>query len=206
MQKDRSGPTAPIGYSTVPPGHVAAVVTFLEMRQRPDLGAAAQFPPDFELLSLRGPTLDRYRALFRTVGQDWLWFSRLTMSDDELRSILDDRRVHVFALRRGADDVGILELDFRQPNACELAFFGLISDVIGQGIGKILMHDAIERAWAQEIERLWVHTCTFDHPKAVGFYRNAGFIPYAFEVEVQIDPRLTGAVPRTCAPHVPLLE
>src|SRR4029453_1091173 len=69
------------------------------------------------------PALRRAWSLFRTVGQDWLWYSRLIMPNDELRTILDDFRVSIYAIRRGEHDVGILELDFREPGACELAFF-----------------------------------------------------------------------------------
>lgn len=124
------------------------------------------------------------------------------MPDDKLRAILDDPQVSLFALRQGERDVGILELDFRQPDECELAFFGLASEAVGKGIGRTLMNEAIERAWSRAIKRFWVHTCTLDHPAALGFYRRSGFTPYAFQVEVQPDPRLTGAMPRDCAPHV----
>lgn len=206
MPTNCAGPVLPAGYSRVPPGHVAAVVTFLEMRQRPEPQSARSLPPGFELVPLTRPTPDRYRTLFRAVGEDWLWFSRIVMRDDELRSIIDDPRVHILALRHGGQDAGILELDFREADACELAFFGLAKSAIGKGIGGALMREAIARAWTQPIERFWLHTCTFDHPSAVAFYRRFGFTPYAFEVEVQADPRLTGAMPRHCAPHVPLLD
>ena len=58
----------------------------------------------------------------------------------------------------------------------------------------------------KKIERFWVHTCTFDHPNALGFYQKAGFKPYAFMVEVADDPRFTGHLPRDAAPHIPLIE
>ncbi|HEY1447300.1 MAG TPA: hypothetical protein VGF33_02075, partial [Caulobacteraceae bacterium] len=64
----------------------------------------------------------------------------------------------------------------------------------------------IEEAWSRPIRRLWVHTCTFDHPSALGFYVRSGFAPYAFMVEVLPDPRLTGQLPPDAAPHVPLIR
>jgi hypothetical protein len=67
------------------------------------------------------------------------------------------------------------------------------------------MNSATELAWSKPIRRFWVHTCTFDHPSALSFYLRSGFTPYAFRVEVQADPRLTGALPLTAAPHVPLI-
>jgi hypothetical protein len=68
------------------------------------------------------------------------------------------------------------------------------------------MNEALERAWAQPISRLWVHTCTFDHPNALGFYQRSGFRPYAVMVEVHKDPRLTGHLPREASPRVPLID
>jgi hypothetical protein len=65
------------------------------------------------------------------------------------------------------------------------------------------MQEAIGRAWEQPIERLWVHTCTLDHPRALGFYMRSGFRPYKRAVEIAEDPRLKGYVPLSAAPHIP---
>jgi hypothetical protein len=51
-----------------------------------------------------------------------------------------------------------------------------------------------------------VHTCTLDHPNALGFYLRSGFTPYARSVEIADDPRLHGVLPRSAAPHVPVME
>lgn len=196
----------PLGYSPVPQGCLAAVVTFLEMTSpaRSKSPRRLEFP--YELVPFERSDLAAYRALFRRVGENWLWHSRLTMSDDELRRILDSPQVEIFALRNSGDSVGLLELDFRQAGECELAFFGLADTEIGKGLGRALMNAAIDRAWSKPIERFWVHTCSLDHPDALGFYIRSGFRPYAFQVEVQPDPRLTGHLPRNAAPQVPVLE
>jgi hypothetical protein len=66
------------------------------------------------------------------------------------------------------------------------------------------MDQAIARAWAKPISRFWLHTCNFDHPAALAFYRRSGFTPYKMMAEVMDDPRLTGLLPRDAAPHVPI--
>ena len=198
-------PPLPLGYSPVPPGHIANVVTCLEMLRRPETVAAGGFPPPYRLVPVSTPDITAYRALFRKIGERWMWFSRLIMPEAELAAILHDPKVEVYVLRDGDADVGLLELDFRQDRECELAFLGLAEDAIGKGLGGGLMAAAIATAWARPIERFWVHTCHFDHPAAVGFYIHAGFRPYAYQVEVQVDPRLTGHLPRHAAPHVPLI-
>jgi hypothetical protein len=68
------------------------------------------------------------------------------------------------------------------------------------------MAHALMRAWRAEVTRVWVHTCTLDHPSALGFYRASGFVPFARAVETFPDPRLSGHLPREAAPHVPLLD
>lgn len=194
------------GFHDVPPGMVATVVTHLEMRaaapQRP-----VPAPEGATLHRVTVPDPDWYRDLFTRVGgQDWLWFSRLNMSDATLTAILSDPGVEVWALNRDGRAEGLLELDFRDPGACELAFFGLTPALIGIGAGRFLMNAAIDRAWAQPITRFHVHTCTLDSPQALGFYRRSGFTPIRQQIEIAPDPRLGGKLPRDAGPHIPIFE
>jgi GNAT superfamily N-acetyltransferase len=99
----------------------------------------------------------------------------------------------------------MLELDFREANACELAFVGLVPDLSGQGHGRWLLAEALQLAWREGIERVHVHTCTLDHPAALSAYLRAGFIPYRRAIERFPDPRLLGILPRDCAPQSPLI-
>jgi len=97
----------------------------------------------------------------------------------------------------------IRELSFDE--AAELAYFGLVESAFGSGAGRWLMNEAIGRAWARPIRRLFVHTCTFDHAGAIAFYVRSGFRPYKYGIEVIDDPRLTGVLSREAAPHIPLI-
>ena len=194
-----------LGYSDVPPGHVASVVTCLEMRSKPQQ-ETLPLPEGITLAPLVNVDLVAYRALFRKIGAKWLWFSRLYMADDKLTAILNDPNVEAWVIRDGAEDIGMLELDFSEPGQCELVFLGLVEGTTGKGLGRVIMSRATEHAFAKPIERFWVHTCTFDHPSALNFYIRSGFVPYAFQVEVQADPRLTGHLPADAAPHIPLIR
>ena len=200
-----SNPVLPEGYSLVPKGKLANAVTCLEMREKPEVVAAAE-RSDLSLARMTGPDLDTYRQLFRAIGEEWMWVSRLVISDGELADILRDPRVEIYVLSSGGKPAGMIELDFREPGACELVFFGVTKETIGTGAGRYLMNHALSIAWAHPIERLWLHTCHFDHPNALSFYRRSGFSPYALLIEVADDPRVTGILPRTAAPHVPILE
>jgi GNAT superfamily N-acetyltransferase len=194
-----------MGLTPVAPGELAAIVTSLEMRARPPARALPASP--LRLARWRAPAPDAYRALYRRIGTRWLWFSRLLLDDAALAAIIHDDAVEIYAaVDRGGIEVGLLELDFRQAGACEIAFFGLIPELTGSGHGRWLMAQATMLAWRAGIERLWVHTCTLDHPSALGFYRAQGFVPFARAIEVFADPRLIDVLPRDAAPQIPLLD
>jgi GNAT superfamily N-acetyltransferase len=183
-------------------GELAAVVTFLEMLEPP------QFDIPESTLRLRRvaePTLDQYRALFRKIGAPWLWFSRLALSDTDLAAIIGHPEVHLYEVAAVEAVVGMLELDFREPGQCELAFVGLVPELSGQGHGRWLLAHAVRLAWRDGVKRVHVHTCTLDHPAAVAAYRRAGFVPYKRAIERFTDPRLTGDLPPDSAPQLPLL-
>ncbi len=195
-----------MAYSPIPDGHIAAIVTSLEMTERPPLRPMPA--GELRLERWEAPALEKYRLLYRRVGEPWLWFSRLVMADEELAAIIHNPDVMIWAVtdRRGIE-VGILELDFREVGQCELAFFGLIPALNGKGHGRWLMAMALQAAWARKgVERLWVHTCTLDGPGALGFYIKSGFKPYQRQLETFPDPRLTGHLPREAAPQIPIIE
>ncbi|QFR33012.1 GNAT family N-acetyltransferase [Ancylobacter sp. TS-1] len=192
------------GYTALPPGKIAAVVTLMEMTAPPaplperDTGGLTLEP-------VAAPGVDWYRALFRRIGENWLWFSRLRLADAELAAILTDPQVSVLVLRRGGEEVGLAELDFRVAGEVELAFLGLVPELVGSGAGRFMMNRVLALAWAARPRRVHVHTCTLDHQGAVGFYGKAGFRAYARAIEVADDPRLAGLLAREAGPHAPLI-
>jgi GNAT superfamily N-acetyltransferase len=192
-----------MSYEGVRDGDLVAVVTFLEMRERP---ASAFCASPLSLRHVEHPQPEHYRILFRKVGARWLWFSRLIMDDAKLAAIIDDDNVDLLTvLDESGSEVGMLELDFREAGECELSFVGLVPELSGQGHGRWLLAEAVSRAWREGVTRVHVHTCTLDHPAALGAYRRAGFTPYKRAIERFPDPRLLGILPRNCAPQVPLL-
>jgi GNAT superfamily N-acetyltransferase len=194
----------PDGYSDVPAGKIAAVVTHLEMTKRPVL------PPDPEgawtLRRVHDPDLDWFRGLYRRIGEEWLWFSRLKMTDVELAAMIQSPQVEMHALVHAGRDEGVLEMDFGGAGQCELRLFGVSAKLIGGGAGRWLMNRALELAWARPVHRVWVHTCSFDHPSALAFYQRSGFRAFRRRIEIADDPRLDGTVPRSAAKHVPMIE
>ncbi len=203
---DQRGPvTIRDEYTRVPAGKVAAIVTHMEMKTRPPLSAAKP-SPDYSIRRVARPELGWYRDLYRRVGENWLWFSRLILSDAELSGLIHHPSVEVHALEFEGRDHGILEIDFRRLPEVEISFLGLTGPLIGKGAGRFLLDQALQMVWSRNPKRVTIHTCTLDHPHALDFYRKAGFTPYARSTEIADDPRLMGLLARNAAPHVPIVE
>jgi hypothetical protein len=127
----------PDGFSDVPAGKIAAVVTHLEMTERPTPSPA---PPGlWTLRKVERPDLAWYRDLYRRVGEEWLWFSRIRAADDRLAARLHHPLVETHALVADGRDEGLLELDFREPGACEIGMFGVTARLVGSGAGGFLI-------------------------------------------------------------------
>ena len=187
-------------------GELAAVVTYLEMNHAPSRDCPSSRDCPLSLRLVEDPQPDDYRTLFRLVGAPWLWFSRLVVDDAKLNAIIRHPSVELYAvIDDQQNDVGMVELDFREAAQCELAFIGLVPGLAGQGHGRWLLAEAVRRAWRDGVSRVHVHTCSLDHPAALAAYRRAGFTPFKRAIERFPDPRLLGILPCDCAPQVPLL-
>lgn len=189
----------------VPVGCIAAVVTHLEMREPPAERPTMSDRPGLALVRVPTPDLEWYRGLYRAVGEDWLWFSRLTMTDRQLADLLRNPQVAVYAVRDGAREIGLVELDWREAPDCEVVFFGLVPDATGRGLGAWAMREVQRLAFVQGTARLWLHTCTLDHPRALPFYIAQGFRPFRREIEIAPDPRISGELRRDAAAFHPVI-
>ncbi len=191
------------GLFDVPAGKMPVIVTHLEMQAKPPL---RDLPlPDGVAFRQVTPTVEWYRDIFSRVGRDWVWYGRLLLDEATLATGLESPDVLYFTLSKNGKDEALLELDFRQKGECELAYFGMTDALIGSGAGRYLMNAAISTAWAADITRLHVHTCTNDSAQALGFYIRSGFTPFKRQIEIDDDPRLTGLLPRDAAPAIPII-
>lgn len=193
------------GYTVLPQDKIAFVVTYLEMTEKPDLTPVSR--SDLALEQQEAMSAQAFRDVFRRIGEPWLWFGRLTCADDELEALLAQTTREVYLPMKDGNPVGLLELDFADPQNVELTYFGLTPEVVGGGAGRWLMNQALEIVWGRErTRRFWLHTCTGDSPQALGFYQRSGFVPFKRAIEVADDPRGLGVLPKDAGPHLPFLN
>jgi GNAT superfamily N-acetyltransferase len=171
-------------------------VTYLEMLERP-LRRRAPAPLDkLALMRAEDCTVSFYRYLYNTVGEPWLWFERRIIDDAALAAQIHRPGIEIFVLYVRGVPAGFFELDTAAPRETKLCYFGLVPEFIGRRLGPYLLQAAIDRAWSRPIDRFWLHTSTFDHPKALRVYQQAGFVVYARRAVQFEDPRERGILPR----------
>jgi GNAT superfamily N-acetyltransferase len=178
-------------------GRLSDVITYLEMTARPTRPTLPIPAGKLALIRLEHCTTSYYRYLYQAVGERWLWFERRVWSDEHLADVIGKPEIEIFVLYVGGVPAGYFELDRSNADEVELCYFGLVFDFIGRGYGNFLLNAAVESAWQRNPRRVWVHTCTYDHPRALGVYQRAGFSVYKRDPITFPDPRLTGALPRS---------
>ena len=189
----------------VPAGKLYTVVTHLAMETPPSTLVPPPPPaPGVTLERRRAVAVGDYLRLYRAIGDDWLWWSRLTWDEAELAIQLasDETEIHVAAA--DGEEIGLIELNLQPAPDIEIRYFGIIPSRIGAGLGSWLLAHALAAAWRHRPQRVILNTCTLDHPGALAFYQRHGFAITRSEVDIVDDPRLTGLLPRDTAPHIPL--
>jgi len=121
------------------------------------------------------------RRFYTTVGADWTWTDRIAWSDEQWQSYAVRPGLDTYVARIEGTEIGYFELDQQARGQTEIAYFGLLPAAIGQGLGGQLLCRAIEQAWQDRATRIWVHTCTLDHPQALANYRARGMRLYKQE-------------------------
>jgi GNAT superfamily N-acetyltransferase len=193
----------PNGYYQLPPGKMANAVTWMELT---DLSRKAEPAPDgYALRRLGREDAALHRKLYRDIGEPWLWSGLLMKSKSEMEAYLADPKVLSFAAFDGGKAIGMLDLEVSREGI-EIVYFGLAPAYTGKGAGGWLMAETIRITREAGQLRLWLHTCNFDHPRAISFYQKQGFAIYAQGFEIMDDPRRDGLLPRGAAPHVPRLD
>jgi len=149
--------------------------TYLEMNSAADLAGGGVAPPaGARLEPVEWVPASLWRYLYSEVGREWHWRDRLEWTDDEIRAYLSGA-ITLWLLSFGGAPAGYFELKRCDDGSVEIAYFGLLPDFVGKGLGRFLLVRAIEEAWALKPSKVWLHTCTLDHPAALPNYLARGF-------------------------------
>lgn len=158
-----------------------ATRTYLEMRDRRALRPSRVEDPTVRVEQVFQCPISFWRYLYSEVGRQYHWVDRLVWTDAQAREYLDDPAVSLWLLTVAGAPAGYFELKRDEDDGVEIAYFGLLPEFTGRGLGRHLLTEAVERAWEVGARRVWLHTCTLDHPAALPNYLARGFSVYKEE-------------------------
>ncbi len=187
-------------------GRYRSVVTYLEMRSPGTIPPPEPPRPGVTAKRWFDPEVDEYLELFHRVGDQWLWHGRLNAGRDGIARLIRSDDYEIWRLWADGEVAGLGEFDRSEPGEVKIEYFGLLPERIGGGLGGFLLRTLLHQAARPGTDRIWLHTCTEDHPRAVAVYRYFGFRAYDEEVEWVHDPRLRGLLPRSAGSHVTIPE
>ena len=156
--------------------------TYLEMTSPAEQGETMP-PAGFVVQRVEACPPSFFRYLYTEVGRPHHWSDRLGWSDDRIREYLGGP-ITFWVAYAGGVPAGYFELKRGDDGSVEIAYFGLLPDFVGVGLGKALLARAVREAWALGPKRVWLHTCTLDHPSALPNYLKRGFRPIRQETYV----------------------
>jgi len=170
----------------LPPGYrlIPVRTTYLEMRSRPQTEPVA-LPESCAVERWEKPDTNAYRDLFSAVGGEWGWSGRLILKENELQAVLQAQANEIYRIFVAGQTAGFAELDLAIAGQAEISYFGLLPGFIGRGLGKFFLDWTIRKAWEGGTERVWLHTCQYDHAGALAVYLKAGFSVFKKQIEMQ---------------------
>ena len=148
---------------------------YLELRGVSELKPSGSDVPELEIREARIASPELGRFLYTAVGRGWGWTDRLSWSDAKWLAHLERPEVEVWIAHLDGVIAGYVELEWQPEESVEIVYFGLLRQFMGRGIGGFLLSDTVERAFQKGAQRVWLHTCSLDSPRAIENYRARGF-------------------------------
>ena len=153
---------------------------YLEINSIDDL-KTKEIPSDnFFLKEADKDKFDLNKFFYKQIGKKHEWIDRLIWQDKNWIDYTSDKNLKTFVLQNNNDLIGYFELIFN-GNDCEIAYFGILEEYIGRGYGGFLLSEAL-RIGFKNAERIWVHTCSLDHPNAIKNYKSRGMKIFKTEI------------------------
>ena len=162
----------------------SVTTTYLEMNSASQ-AISFEGEPRLELRRAEIACPELNRLLYVAVGSDWWWYTRLGWTREQWLAWVDRPELETWVGYLSGTPAGYFELELQAGRQVELSYFGLLPSFIGRGLGAELLSAAVERAWQHDPLRVWVHTCTLDHPRALPNYQARGFKVFKSEESIE---------------------
>lgn len=194
------------GRMDVPPGHLPVHKWYLRIDDLSKIGVKQPPHENVSIIRALNPTIEFYRFLYHSAGEEFLWGDRRRMGDAELLRLITPPSCHLMVLYENGTPAGFCELDVQNPKENEIKYFAMLPGFLGRGLGGYFLNAAIRYAADLRQVPLILDTCSLDHESALENYRKRGFAVYKERDFVDPDPRLDGTIRADAGKHVPLAK
>ncbi|MGK0184340.1 MAG: ribosomal protein S18 acetylase RimI-like enzyme [Verrucomicrobiales bacterium] len=161
-----------------------STVSYLEMRSVTDV-IPKNWPQNtnLEIMEAVAPQWWFNRFLYQTVGQQWKWTDKLTWTDEQWAEYVEAPEQRTFVAYCAGEPAGYVELLLQENGTVEIVYFGLMPEFLGLGIGGAFLSEILQMVWKWQPrpQRIWLHTCSEDHPAALANYLARGMHVYRTE-------------------------
>ena len=131
---------------------------------------------NIDVFQWKKPSVNDYLSIYKMVGNEWGWSGRLIVPEDELEKLLSSDSTEIYNCYQKGHLIGFFEIDRSEKCQAEIVYLGLLPEFIGKGFGKDFLSCAIYVASNQNKNKVWLHTCEYDHGNALSAYLGAGFV------------------------------
>ncbi len=161
----------------------STTIYYLEMLRR-DALRRMPTPQGLHVWLIDPPRPEMNRKFYRDIGAAWQWTDRLDWPDDDWARYARRPEIQTWVGEYEGESIGYFELESQEAGSVEIVYFGLLPEFVGRGLGGPFLARAVELAWdVPTVRRVWVHTCTDDHPRAMDNYLRQGFVLYKTETD-----------------------
>ena len=154
---------------------------FLEIKDLRNLKENINKENNFLIKKIK-PDFQLNKFFYKQVGKNHRWIDRLSWSDEKWINYISNKNLETYIICESEELVGFFELLYNpELKETEISYFGLLEEYIGKGIGGFALSSAIRKAFEKNINRVWLHTCTLDHPNALKNYIARGMTVFKKE-------------------------
>ena len=156
---------------------------YLEINSIKDLKETKQSFDDFSIVLIDPINFQLNKFFYKNIGKKHKWVDRLIWSDQQWIDYVSNSKVKTYVLKKKDDLVGFFELIFHlEDKEVEIAYFGILEEYQNKKLGSFLLSEAIKKSFNENINRVWLHTCSLDHENALKNYLARGMKIYKSEI------------------------